>query len=137
MKSRILFVIFILTLSAHSVAQQQPDHTDPTKVSPEKYTILLENEHVRVVEYVIKPGEKDVWHTHPPKVSYIVSGGKLRITPEDADSFVVEENSGNAAWMSALGRHFGENVGTTPIRIVLVEIKSLADAPFEEIGKRN
>ena len=137
MKSRILFVIFILTLSAHSVAQQQPDHTDPTKVSPEKYTILLENEHVRVVEYVIKPGEKDVWHTHPPKVSYIVSGGKLRITPEDADSFVVEENSGNAAWMSALGRHFGENVGTTPIRIVLVEIKSLADAPFEDIGKRN
>jgi quercetin dioxygenase-like cupin family protein len=137
MKSKILFVIFILTLSAHSAAQQQPDHTDPTEVSPEKYTVLLENEHVRVVEYVIKPGEKDVWHTHPPKASYIVSGGKLRITPEGADSFVVEENSGNAAWMSALGRHFGENVGTTPIRIVLVEIKSLSDAPFEEIGKRN
>ncbi len=137
MKSRILFVIFILTLSAHSTAQQQPDHTDPTEVSPEKYTVLLENEHVRVVEYVIKPGAKDVWHTHPPKVSYIVSGGKLRITPEGADSFVVEENSGNAAWMSALGRHFGENVGTTPIRIVLVEIKSLSDAPFEDISRRN
>jgi quercetin dioxygenase-like cupin family protein len=137
MKSRILFVIFILTLSANSTAQQQPDHTDPTKVSPEKYTVLLENEHVRVVEYVIKPGEKDAWHTHPPKVSYIVSGGKLRITPEGADSFVVDENSGNAAWMGALGRHFGENVGTTPIRIVIVEIKSLSDAPFEEIGKRD
>jgi quercetin dioxygenase-like cupin family protein len=137
MKSRILIVIFILTSAAHSTAQQQPDHTDPTKVSPEKYTVLLENEHVRVVEYVIKPGEKDAWHTHPPKVSYIVSGGKLRITPEGADSFVVDENSGNAAWMGALGRHFGENVGTTPIRIVLVEIKSLSDAPFEKIGKRD
>ncbi len=137
MKSRILIVIFILTSAAHSTAQQQPDHTDPTKVSPEKYTVLLENEHVRVVEYVIKPGEKDAWHTHPPKVSYIVSGGKLRITPEGADSFVVDENSGNAAWMGALGRHFGENVGTTPIRIVLVEIKSLSDAPFEKIGKQD
>lgn len=137
MKSRILFVIFILTSAAHSTAQQQPDHTDPTKVSPEKYMVLLENEHVRVVEYVIKPGEKDAWHTHPPKVSYIVSGGKLRITPEGADSFVVDENSGNAAWMGALGRHFGENVGTTPIRIVLIEIKSLSDAPFEKIGKRD
>ncbi len=137
MKSRIFFVIFILTLSAHSAAQQQPNHTDPTEVSPEKYTVLLENEHVRIVEYVIKPGEKDAWHTHPPKVSYIVSGGKLRITPEGADSFVVEENFGNAAWMGALGRHFGENVGTTPIRIVLVEIKSLSDAPFGEIGKRD
>ena len=27
-----------------------------------------------------------------------------------------------------------ENLGTTPIRIALVEIKSLADAPFDEIG---
>ena len=137
MKSRILFVIFILTSAALATGQQQPDHTDPTEVSAEKYTVLLENEHVRVVEYVIKPGEKDAWHTHPPKASYIVSGGKLRITTEGGDSFVVEENSGNATWMGALSRHFAENVGTTPVRIVLVEIKSLSDAPFEEIGKRD
>ncbi len=136
MKSKILFVIFILTLSAHSTAQQQPDHTDPTEVSPENYTVLLENEHVRIVEYLINPGEKDAWHTHPPKASYIVSGGKLRITLEGADSFVVQEDPGNATWMGALGRHFGENVGTTPVHIVLVEIKSLSDAPFEDIGRR-
>ena len=137
MKSKILFVIFILTLAAHSTAQQQPDHTDPTEVSPEKYTVLLENEHVRIVEYVINPGEKDAWHTHPPKASYSVSGGKLRITPEGADSFVVQEDSGNGAWMGALDRHFAENVGTTPVRIVLVEIKSLSDAPFEDAGRRD
>ncbi len=136
MKSAIFFVIFILTLAAHSTAQQQPDHTDPTEVSPENYKVLLENEHVRIVEYVINPGEKDAWHTHPPKASYIVSGGKLRITPEGADSFVVQEDPGNATWMGALGRHFGENVGTTPVHIVLVEIKSLSDAPFEDIGRR-
>ena len=137
MKSKILFVIFILTLAAHSTAQQHPDHTDPTEVSPEKYTVLLENEHVRIVEYVIKPGEKDAWHTHPPKASYIVSGGKLRITPEGGDSFVVEEESGVAAWMGAVDRHFGENIGTTPVRIALVEIKSLAAAPFEDIGNQD
>jgi len=136
MKSTIFFVIFILTLAAHSTAQQQPDHTDPTEVSPEKYMVLLENEHVRIVEYVINPGEKDTWHTHPPKATYIVSGGKLRITPESADSFVVQEDTGNATWMGALGRHFGENVGTTPVHIVLVEIKALSDAPFEDFGRR-
>jgi quercetin dioxygenase-like cupin family protein len=136
MKSTIFFAIFILTLAAHSTAQQQSDHTDPTEVSPEKYTVLLENEHVRIVEYVINPGEKDAWHTHPPKASYIVSGGKLRITPEGADSFVVQEDTGNATWMGALGRHFGENVGTTPVRIVLVEIKSLSDAPVGDISRR-
>jgi len=137
MKSRILCASFLLVLSAVTAAQQQPGHIDPVLVSPDIYTVLLENEHVRVLEYRILPGEKEAWHTHPPKVAYIVSGGKLRITKEDGDSFVVEEDSDNVAWMNAVGRHFGENIGTTPVRIVLVEIKSLADAPFEDIGKRD
>ena len=129
-------VILALALTSVVVAGQQPDHIDPTEVSPDKYRVLLENEHVRVLEYRINPGQKEAWHTHPPKVSYIVSGGTLRITTEGGDSFVVSEDSDNAAWMGAVGRHFGENIGTTPVRIVLVEIKSLADAPFEEIGER-
>ncbi len=137
MKSNNLVVILFLALSSVVAAGQQPDHIDPIEVSPDKYRVLLENEHVRVLEYQIKPGQKDAWHTHPPKVSYIVSGGTLRITTEDGDSFVVSEDSDNAAWMGAVSRHFGENIGTTPVRIVLVEIKSLADAPFAEIGKRD
>ena len=137
MKSKILFASFLLVLSTVTAAQQPPEHIDPALVSPDKYTVLLENEHVRVLEYQILPGEKEAWHTHPPKVGYILSGGKLRITKEDGDSFVVEEDSDDVAWMNAVGRHFGENIGTTPVRIVLVEIKSLADAPFEEIAKRD
>ena len=136
MKSRIFSVIFILVLPALAAAQQQADHTDPAEVSPDIYTVLLENEHVRVLEYLIEPGEKEAWHTHPPKVSYIVSGGTLRITTEGGNSFVVDEDSGDTAWMGAVGLHFGENIGTTPVRLVFVEIKSLADAPFEEIGDR-
>ena len=136
MKSNILAVYVIVTLSTVVSARQQPDYIDPVVVSPDKYRVLLENEHVRVLEYQIKPGQKEAWHTHPPKVSYIVSGGTLRITTEGGDSFVVTEDSDNAAWMGAVGRHFGANIGTTPVRIVLVEIKSLADAPFEDIAKR-
>lgn len=136
MKSNNLALILFLALSSVVVGGQQPDHIDPIEVSPDKYRVLLENEHVRVLEYQIKPGQKEVWHTHPPKVSYIVSGGMLRITTEGGDSFIVTEDSDDAAWMGAVGLHFGENIGTTPVRIVLVEIKSLADAPFEEIGKR-
>ncbi len=137
MKSKITIVIFVLALSAYTTAQQKPDHIEVTEVSPDIYTVLLENEHVRVLEYLIEPGEKEAWHTHPPKVSYIISGGTLRITTEGGDSFVADEESGNTAWMGAVGRHFGENIGTTPIRIVLVEVKSLANAPFENIGERS
>jgi len=136
MKSKITIAFFVLTLTAYTAAQQKPVHIEVTEVSPDIYTVLLENEHVRVLEYLIEPGQKEAWHTHRPKVSYIISGGMLRITTADGDSFVVDEKSGYTAWMGAVGRHFGENIGTTAIRIVLVELKSLADAPFEDIGER-
>jgi len=98
---------------------------DPVVVSPDMYTVLLENDHVRVVRYVIQPGERDNWHTHPPKVSYVASGGKLRITIDGGESFEVTEETGHTSWMSALGRHFAENIGDTPVSVILVEVKSV------------
>ena len=115
-------------------AQEAAQHIDPVITLPEMYSVLLENEHVRVVEYRIDPGQKDDWHTHPPKVSYVVSGGMLKITLENEESFIVEEGENSASWLGAVGRHFVENVGDTPVRIVLVEIKSIADQPFEAIA---
>jgi len=132
MKSKLYVAISFLALSASSDAQHKPQHIDALIASPDIYTLLLENEHVRVLEYLIEPGEREAWHTHPPKAVYVASGGKLRIITEDGSSFVVDENTGDAAWMNAVGRHYGENVGTTPIRIVLMEVKSLADTPFEK-----
>ena len=96
---------------------------DPVAVSPDRFKVILENAHVRVVEYVLLPGERDQWHTHPPKVSYVVSGGTLRITTDDGQSFLTDEKAGSASWMGTLGRHYATNVGKTPVRIVLIEIK--------------
>jgi hypothetical protein len=42
-------------------------------------------------------GDRDQWHTHPPKVSYVVAGGTLRITTEDGQSFLTDEKSGSAS----------------------------------------
>ena len=99
---------------------------DAVASSPDKFKILLNNEHVRVVEYSLLPGERDDWHSHPPKVSYVVAGGKLRITTENGESFLAHEQSGTATWMGSLGSHFAENIGTTPVRILLVEVKVAA-----------
>lgn len=110
-------------------AGQQLGEIDAVTASPEKFTVLLENEHVRVVEYVLDPRERDEWHTHPPKVSYVLSTGTLRITLEDGTSFLTEERAGTAVWMDALGRHYGENVGKTPVRVLLVEVKAARERP--------
>jgi quercetin dioxygenase-like cupin family protein len=96
---------------------------DPVQVSPDKFKILLENEHVRVVEYSLKPGEKDDWHTHPPKASYVVSGGKLKVHLENGETLIVDEKTGTASWMDYVARHYVENIGNTTVTIVLTEIK--------------
>lgn len=133
-KSLMVISLFLAAISSAVAAQTPAEEIDPVVVSPDMYKVLLENEHVRVVEYEIPPGQKDNWHTHPAKVSYIVAGGSLKITPEQGESFIVEEKTGSTTWFEAVGKHFGENVGQTPIRIVFVEIKG-AESGREDISK--
>ena len=107
-------------------ADHSPTDIDALTASPANFTLLLENEHVRVLEYVVLPGEQDQWHTHPPKVSYVLSGGKLEIHLDDGTSFLADEKTGAADWAGVRGKHYVRNVGTTPVRILLVEDKAAA-----------
>ncbi len=98
---------------------------DVVKATPDKTKILLENEYVRVIEYSLKPGEKDSTHTHPPKSSYVISGGTLRVYPENEKPFDAEEVAGTAEWAGKRGKHYVENIGKTTVTILLTEIKSV------------
>ena len=132
---RLLGLCLALTLTLPLSAGQPPASLDPVAVSPDRFKPLLENEHVRVVEYVLLPGQRDRWHTHPPKVSYVISGGSLRITTDDSRSFVTDEKAGSASWMQALGQHFAENIGQTPVRVLLVEPKAAStERPTSIVG---
>lgn len=96
---------------------------DPVKISPGIFKILLDNQHVRVVQYSLKPGEKDDWHTHPGKSSYVVSGGKLKVHLENGEIILADEETGTASWMDYVGKHYVENIGKTTVTIVFTEIK--------------
>ena len=97
---------------------------DGIKVSSENFRILLENKFARVVEYSLRPGRKDNWHTHPPKSGYVVSGGTLKIYPENGEAFISEEKAGDTFWSDYVGKHYDENIGNTTVTIISTEIKS-------------
>lgn len=96
---------------------------DIVQSSPNQARVLMENEHVRIVEYAVKPGEKDVWHTHPPRSSYVVSGGKVKVYTENAEPKISEVVTGASSWAGQGTKHYVENVGDTDIKIILTEIK--------------
>jgi quercetin dioxygenase-like cupin family protein len=98
---------------------------DALTASPENFKLLFENEYVRVLEYTLNPGQKDQWHTHPPKSSYVVSGGQLKIYLENDSSFIATDTTGTVSWMDYVGKHYVENIGKTPVKVILTEIKSL------------
>jgi len=98
---------------------------DIVKTSPSQAKVLMENQHVRIVEYFIKPGEKDVWHTHPPRSSYVVSGGKVKVYTENGEPKISEVVTGASSWAGQGAKHYVENVGSTDIKIILTEIKGL------------
>jgi quercetin dioxygenase-like cupin family protein len=72
--------------AAPPVAEPPPATTGPVDglvSSPANFKLLLENEHVRVLQYTLLPGQLDHWHTHPPRVGYVLSGAKIRVTEAD------------------------------------------------------
>ena len=110
-----LLVAFVFT--AQSACAQ-----DPLKVAPKAFKQKLDNAHVNVLQYMSKPGEKEPMHSHPDILIYVIKGGKLKSTTPDGKSQVIEYKTGDVIWRSAL-THAIENVGTTEVEALLVEVK--------------
>jgi quercetin dioxygenase-like cupin family protein len=96
---------------------------DAATVTPKVVKVKLENERVRVLEFLSEPGDKEGWHSHPAFVVYVVSGGTLRIQTPDGRSNDVEFNTGDVRWREPM-IHATENIGRTPLHAILVELKT-------------
>jgi quercetin dioxygenase-like cupin family protein len=87
------------------------------------YTLLLENDRVRVLEIRLKPGEKAAMHNHPgDHVIYVLNGAKMKLSFPDGTSDEFDLKTGKALWMEA-GSHATENIGKTEAHNLAIEIK--------------
>ena len=127
-RTGVLTALALLLVFVPRASAQEGEALDAVTAAPEQFTVILENDHVRVIAYSLEPGETDTWHTHPAKVSYIVSGGTLEVALDDGETIMVEEAAGTASWSEARGRHRVANVGGTPVSIVLIEVKAAASS---------
>ena len=98
--------------------------TGPTVPEIKGQKVLLENERVRVVEYVLQPGVAMGMHDHPrDRVEITLTGGRVRVTREDGSTEVVDEKAGTVFSKASPLRHDVVNVGTAPVRAIHVELK--------------
>ena len=95
---------------------------DPVKVSPQYYVVRFENERVRVLEFHLKPGEKEGMHSHPPGVVYVLADATIRNGLPDGTSSERSLKAGEVLWREDT-THTGENVGATEARAIAIELK--------------
>ena len=96
---------------------------DATKTDGDKYKVLLENEHVRVLEYRDLPGATTHPHRHPAFVLYAIAPFKRKLLLPDGKVLMREFKAGDVIY-SAEEAHIGENVGATPTHVIMVEMKA-------------
>ena len=107
-----------------------PAALDALAAAAAHHRLLLENEHVRVIETVIPPGDRTADHTHRwPSVQYICSWSDF--IRRDGNSHVMLDTRtaiapevGAVLWSKPYPVHSVENIGTAELRVIAVEIKS-------------
>ncbi|MEO7588665.1 MAG: hypothetical protein ABIS84_11630 [Arachnia sp.] len=107
--------------------------TDPISSNPQFYTVLFENERVRVLEYLDEPGDATVPHNHPDSVMITLSAftRRLRGGGQEMD---VRMPAFQARWLDEQ-EHSGENTGTNPTHAIFVELKEQRTAGAVQPGR--
>jgi beta-alanine degradation protein BauB len=95
---------------------------DAVETDGDKYSVVLDNERVRVLQYHDKPGDRTSQHAHPDYVLYAESSFKRRLTFPDGRTQDVDVKAGSVVWMKA-HIHIGENIGDTNTDVIIVELK--------------
>jgi beta-alanine degradation protein BauB len=96
---------------------------DPVPIYPDNYKVLLENDRVRVLDFQLKKGAKENFHSHPAAVTYVLASFKIRFTFPDGTTRIREAKAGEVFFGEALV-HASENIGDTDAHGLLVEMKT-------------
>lgn len=106
-----------------------PESLDALEAAPESHRLLFENDAVRVLETTIAPGKTTPVHTHRwPGLLYVLSIGHF--VRRDADGAILVDTRdaglpqpGSAIWSETLPPHTLENVDTSEVHVIGVELK--------------
>ena len=94
---------------------------DPVETNPEHYSVVFENDRVRVLRYSDTPGVRTTPHGHPDSVMVTLSGFRRRLYSGDTHRDV-DLPAGMTGWLPAQ-QHAGENIGDTETHVIFVEFK--------------
>lgn len=95
---------------------------DSTAVDPLGHRVVLENDHVRVLEVRSESGATLGLHSHPPRLVVAIAGYRIRSTDAAGAVSVVDRRPGEAVWIEKEVHTAEVLIG--PAHVIEVEVKS-------------
>jgi len=101
---------------------------DAVKVDPKHYTVVSENDQVRILRVHYGPHEKSVMHSHPATVAVFLTDAKGQFSYPDGKQESFDAKAGEAQY-AASTTHLPENTGDNGLDVIVVELKGSAAKP--------
>jgi len=98
---------------------------DAVKVDPKHYSVISENDQVRIVKVHYGAHEKSVMHSHPNLAVVFLNDAKGQFTFPDGKKQDFTSKAGEAMYEAAV-THLPENTGDNGMDLILVELKGHA-----------
>jgi beta-alanine degradation protein BauB len=120
MKNIIYFILLAtltLSLGTNKVMAQ-----DLTKVMPNDVKVIVDNDRVRVLEVIHKPGVKEPMHSHPAFVAVVLNDTRVKVTMPDGKTVEKDYKAGATVFSEAI-THAVENIGSADQHIIVIELK--------------
>lgn len=110
---------------------EMASHTlDAMSAAPQHHDVLFENERVRILDTKVVPGDRTPLHAHEWGAAlYILSWSDFIRRAEDGAVLADSRGKsppplGSGMWIDPLPPHSVENVGSTDLHIIAVEVKA-------------
>jgi hypothetical protein len=115
---RVTWIILALSsiLAAPALSQ------DAVTADPAHYSVIFENDQVRVLRIRYGPNEQGVMHSHPDGVAIYLDDINGEFTLPDGQVLNAEGKAREAVWTEA-GAHQPRNLSDQPFELIQVELK--------------
>ena len=103
---------------------------DAAKVDPKHYSVVSENDQVRILKVHYGAHEKSVMHSHPATVAVFLSDAKGQFSYPDGKQEGFSAKAGDAQYATS-ATHLPQNTGDAGFDLIVVELKGGAAKPAE------
>jgi quercetin dioxygenase-like cupin family protein len=131
MSFRLMLSAVVVCVSFAPIVSAQ----DAVKTDPKHYTVVSENDQVRILKVHYGPHEKSVMHSHPNAVAVFLNDSKGKFTFPDGKTQDMVAKAGDAQYELATV-HLPENTEDAAFDVIVIELKGKAGTAKAKTAKK-